>query len=816
MRVSAVALALLASALVLEGSSAGSAARLDYASTAFDVLVPGENGSVKFDGNTSDQTKLYDGLTPLQDRVKKRDLSRYFKPEWLSTKGSGPVRVEDVGRAGARVVRDRYGVAHVTAKTRADAMYAVGWISVEDRGLLMELLRSAGRLAALDAPGYDAFKVALSGRTFVSSPQTEAFISEQFKLLDKAGAKGKRVLSDIDSYLEGINAYYRKQGISVARWTRNDAVASASVIAARLGGGGGDEVRRAMFLSALEQRLGKLPGERVFSDLAENDDPESPVAVPKTFRYHAVPVGKAPGAAVLDDGSFQPAAESGGATPVYRPFMSSALLVGAKRSALGHPLFVAGPQLGYFFPEVVLEVDVHGGGIDARGAVVPGLGYVVIGRGKDFAWSPTSSGSDLSDTYVETLCGDDVHYVFEGRCLEMTSFDAGVLKGTAGQPDTRVFFHETVHGPVLGYATVDGRRVAVSQRRSTRGREILSVIPFMQLNENRVRSPRDFIRVMSGMEFAFNWHYADSRHIAFFSSGRLPVRTTAVDPRLPAAGTGEYEWRGFVPAGGHPQAIDPPSGLIVNWNQRPAHGFGAADDNWAYGSVHRVDLLTANLAGRRKHTLASVVGAMNKAATQDLRALRLLAPIEKVMTSGPAPSYARPELLQLLDAWWNAGASRLDRNLDGKVDEPGAAIMDAVWPRWADAVMSPILGPLTDRLAELLPRDNAPSSSGSSFLYGWYGYVDKDLRGLMGAPVRGGFSTRYCGAGDLTACRNALWAALDAAAKELEAEQGADPVSWHADATAERIVFSPGILTASMRWANRPTFQQVITFTAHR
>ena len=130
--------------------------------------------------------------------------------------------------------------------------------------------------------------------------------------------------------------------------------------------------------------------------------------------------------------------------------------------------------------------------------------------------------------------------------------------------------------------------------------------------------------------------------------------------------------------------------------------------------------------------------------------------------------------------------------------------------------MTPILGPLTDRLAGLLPRDDAPSAQGSSFLYGWYGYVDKDLRSLLGRPVRDPFSTRYCGAGDLTTCRNALWAALDAAARELEAAQGPDPAGWHADASAERITFSPGILPDTMRWTNRDTFQQVITFDAHR
>jgi len=157
--------------------------------------------------------------------------------------------------------------------------------------------------------------------------------------------------------------------------------------------------------------------------------------------------------------------------------MSNAILVGATRSATGHPIFVAGPQLGYFFPEVVLEYDLHGGGIDVRGVAVPGEPYVVIGRGKDFAWSATSSNSDIVDTFVETLCGgDDLHYLYKGACRAMTTFDAGVLRGNPGGPDTKVIFHETVHGPVTGYATANGVRVALAQERATRGREIVNLV----------------------------------------------------------------------------------------------------------------------------------------------------------------------------------------------------------------------------------------------------------------------------------------------------------------------------------------------------
>src|SRR6266566_4195372 len=135
----------------------------------------------------------------------------------------------------------------------------------------------------------------------------------------------------------------------------------------------------------------------------------------------------------------------------------NALLVSARLSATHHPLFVAGPQVGYTYPEILLELDLHGGGIDARGASFPGLSfYVLLGRGKDFAWSATSANSDIVDHYIETLCGGD--QVHKGECRPMTTFDAGLLQGTAKEPEREIVFHETVHGPVLGYATVAGRR----------------------------------------------------------------------------------------------------------------------------------------------------------------------------------------------------------------------------------------------------------------------------------------------------------------------------------------------------------------------
>jgi hypothetical protein len=143
--------------------------------------------------------------------------------------------------------------------------------------------------------------------------------------------------------------------------------------------------------------------------------------------------------------------------------------------------------------------------------------------------------------------------------------------------------------------------------------------------------------------------------------------------------------------------------------------------------------------------------------------------------------------------------------------------MDKAWPKFADAVMSPVLGSELDDLASVIGRNNQANNQGSAYQTGWYGYVEKDLRSLMGRPVADPFQTQFCGHGVLSTCRDALWAALEQAGAELESEQGtADPAAWRANATPERIVFFPGILPSTMRWTNRPTFQQAISYDGHR
>jgi acyl-homoserine lactone acylase PvdQ len=806
----------VAALLVGVGGSAlaATSAPREHAAASWNVLPPGQAGGVSFTKTSTDQLKLYDALTPLQDRVSATTIATTFKRAPLGLGAEKPVRTERP-RKGVTITRDRWGVPHVVGKTAEDVAFGAGYATAQDRQLIMELLRGPGRLAALDAPGIDPFALALQGKTFVPSAATEQRLLAQYALLARTGAQGRAIVRRIDAYLAGINAAYAKEGLQIKPWTRADVVGVAGLIGAIFGSGGGDEARRSAFLSALQARLGPETGRAVWEDLRLRDDPEARTAVEGRFAG-----GRA--ASELGNVLLDPASATGAV--VAKPpselqlGASNALLVGAKRSATGRPLAVMGPQVGYYYPGILLELDLQGGGYASRGAAFPGISFaILLGRGPDYAWSATSASLDLTDQYVETLCdGSDTRYLWNGSCREMSTFDAGVVRGAPGTADQALVYRETVHGPVVGYATVEGRRVAISTRRSTRGRELLASRLFDTLSTGGVRSAKDFLRAASGIELTFNWHYLDHKDVAVFTSGRVPVRAAGVDSGLPTKGTGQFEWQGFLAAAKHPQQVNPKAGVLLNWNNKHAKGYPASDEEWAYGSVQRVDLLWAAAQRLQKHTLASLVGAMNLAATQDLRAVRVWPQVSSVLATATAPSERARQAAALVDAWVQRGGARLDVDLDGKVDDPGAAVLDAAWKPVTDAVLRPVLGDLVLDLEALEARDDPPARGGSAYLGGWYSYVEKDLRTVLGRPVTGRYAIAYCGKGALPACAAALWQALDEAAAALEAAQGTTPSAWRADASAERIRFTPGIMQDSMRWTNRPTFQQVISFRTHR
>jgi hypothetical protein len=815
-----VAAGLVAAPTPATGTPTGDVARY--------ILPAGNYGGLPTNANSRDQLPLYDALTPLRGNVTDADINNLFLPEDFQPIGA--THEEVTGRPGVQIIYDSYGVAHVKGDTRADVAFGAGWVTARDRGLLLQLGRGPARAAVADVPGIDAFSLVTSGQSFVPSAAAEALVTEQQDLIVQTyGAKGVEILADAQAQADGINAYYAANGIVQPPATVNDVIAVTAFIGSIFGAGGGGEASNADLLATLQNQLGPVRGHQAWNDAMLSDDPEAPTTTRRKYDYGPLTGGDVTGSVTVDAGSIVPLDPRGGVAPpadlapapaaeaspvstgagtTSDPVLvdasaappsrqaSNFLVVAPRRSATGNPLAVMGPQLGYYYPEIVQQIHLSGPGIEAQGAAVPGMAmYILIGRTPDYAWSLTSANHDVRDVFAEQLCEpdgsaptrDSTHYVFDGQCIPFEQFDAGTLQGTP------IRYQRSVHGSMIGTATVGGQPYALTRQRSTFGRDGLNLAALHDMTGGGVSNAGAFYDTANQFGFTFNWAYVNRRETAFFSSGYLPVRHAGLDRRLPTLGTGGYEWQGYLSRDQHPHDSGGPGGLLLNWNNKSAPGF-MHGDNEAYGSVHRVELFDKFASAV---TLAGDVSVMNRAATEDVRS-PVWPTVRAVLATGPAPNALDAQVVSLLDDWVAQDAPRLDADNSGKYDSPGPTIMDAVWRPIAEAVMAPVYGPA---LANLNQVRNLGGLAGESF-------VDKDLRTLLKQPVKGRFALKYCGNGSLDACRAALWAAIDQAVATIAVTQGPDPTTWRSNAATTGFV--PGLIPDRMRTTNRPTFQQVL------
>lgn len=806
--------------LVTVAAAAPAGAVTDLSGGAYQILAPGEEGGFPPNKFSTDQGVLYNELTPRQGDV----TAPLLQKDYLSEKFHEPHQAGDTeemtARAGVEIWRDSYDIPHIFGATRGDVMYGSGWVAAQDRGLLLALGLGPAYAAALSIPSVNAFELLLTGRSFTPSAQAVRFVAEQEKVLKEAGPEGEQVIEDLEEWAEGVNGYEQTlpEADRIPPVNITDAIAGFAFIGSIFGNGGGEEVANSNLLARLEAKYGESEGLKIFRDLREVNDPEAPTTASKPFPYDGVPTGPTPGAMVIEPESESTSAiEAAQDTRASRRKASNFLLVGAKHTVGKHPLAVMGPQLGYFYPEIVMQAQLSGPGIEAEGIVAPISPYVFIGRGTDYAWSLTSADSENVQQFLLKLCNpkggavsrESEDYEYDGSCIPMTNFDAGTIGAGDGEGEHEVYFKESVYGPVSGTVMVKGAPYAVANDRTTRGREPMGELAFSALDSNRVHNPEQFFEVANKLETTFNMAYLDSEHIAYFSAGRLPVLAPGTDPSLPTLGDGEYNWEGFLTLAQHPHEVDPASQVFTNWNNKPAPEWGAASDNWSEGPVQRVQLYTGF---KKRMNEARDVAIMNRAATQDLRAVKVWPTIEQALAGGPAPSKLAEEAAGLVDKWVGEGASLYGVN---HPENPGAAVMDAAWTPIAEAVLAPVLGELLPELESISAPDNPPNPEGSSFGSGWYSYVYKDLREELWEPVAQPYSRKYCGGGNLEACRNSLWAAIQKAAEGLEASQGSDLANWRAPEV--RIEFPPlgPFIPYTMSWTNRSTFQQVIEFTGH-
>jgi acyl-homoserine lactone acylase PvdQ len=865
------------------------------------VLPPGEAGTdnalqlaaFKAKGDRPahwmDQQPLYENLLYASPSLTHDQVADYYKD---ATFGVRPDDVESTEspRPGLTIIRDKqYGVPHIYGDTRADVMFGTGYAGAEDRLFLMDVLRHTGRAQLSSFAGGARGNRAMDRVQWALAPYTEQDLQRQVdRAPELGGAEGAQVVADVTNFVAGINAYIAKARLDPTKmpgeyaafgkqpedWRVTDVIAEASLIGGIFGKGGGNELRSALLLQALQKRFGDRGGRRAWADFRRKEDPEAPTTVRgRRFPYETTSPFTRHGLALPDPGTVtfltpggalpdEPSSAERTATRLRLPIpddgsigsqllrqfagapphASNWELVSANESANGHAIGVLGPQVAYYVPEILMEEDLHGPGIDARGATFPGVNlYVQLGHGRDYAWSATTATSDNVDTFAEVLCQDDVHYLYKGECRAMDKLDVtnswtpNASDQTPPGSETLTVYR-TVHGIVYARGKVGGKDVAFVTARTTYFHEADSALGFLRLNDpNFVKDPQSFRRAIDGINFAFNWAYIDADHIAYQLSGAYPYRAPNTSPDFPILGTGEYDWQGFdpdrylmhtVPLDKRPNAVDPR--YLVSWNNKQAPGWAAADDKLSYGPVFRSKMIEQRvrnaIAGPRKMALEQLVQAMEEPATQDVRAVMLTTPLVRAL-GHPTPAPLRAEI-DRLRGWAASGGHRRDLDKDGRYDEDDAVtLMDAWWPRMLDAIYRPVLGDEAfDALHDMLqfggpPVGKAPDDY-PGFSDGWWSYVNKDLRDMFNhRKPAGRLSRGYCGGGSRKACRRllrrTLLQALGDSHEELygHGDCASDPQARCFD--QNRFTIASAVSVPNFPFQNRPTFQQTVEITQH-
>ncbi|HEX6116299.1 MAG TPA: penicillin acylase family protein [Solirubrobacterales bacterium] len=861
-----------------------------------------------------DQYDMYSNLV-YDAPIGASEIPSYFKDASFGTKPENRERTYSP-RADVTIVRDDFGVPHIYGDGRAGAMFGAGYASAEDRLFFMDVLRHAGRAELSSFIG--GGQTGMDHDVWADTPYTEDELQLQFDLGDDLyGARGAQLQGDVTNYVAGINKYISEARIDPSKmpgeyaltakpggpddWEVTDVISTASLVAGIFGKGGGNEVGSAVVLDEAKQRFGRK-GKRVWSDFRSAEDPEAPTTVHDTkFPYERVP-RKTPGLALPDRGTLEreplvvdatgtggPVEAARAADPLAAPpgpdaaesivgplsqvtGASNALLIPGAESESGTPLAVFGPQVSYFAPQILMEQSIHapdgpqGPAVDARGAAFLGTNlFVQLGRGRDYAWSATSAGQDIIDSFALPLCEpgggkpslDSQNYRYRGECLPFEVLE----RSNSWQPNPAVDptapGSETLRalrtklGIVTHRAEIDGEPYAYTRLRATYFHEVDSALGFSEFNDPEVmKTPEGFMDAACKIDYTFNWFYVNEDRIAYFNSGYNPKRSRKTDPNFPAFGTKKYEWRGYQPPSdavlqptpADPAAVDPHSltakqepcrkhpqvvdqRYLTSWNNKQAPAYRASDAEWGYQPIYRSDSLDerieSGIAGARKMSLVELINAMEDAGTVDLRGSQVLPWVLEVIGRGKGASADAKRAIATLRAWVKAGAHRRDLNRDGVYDNAEAVrIMDAWWPLLLEAEFRPSLGrDLYGAVESARSIDDTPhkpgTNQGSAYNGGWYGYVQKDLRSLLGEPVEGAYSRVYCGRGRLGRCRKALVASLEVATAIPASEVYAD--ADDCDVGDPQMCFDAVEYTATggvgqppMPWINRPTFQQAV------
>ena len=500
---------------------------------------------------------------------------------------SGTITVAGLDHS-VSVLRDQWGVPHITASTLHDVAFAQGYVTAQDRLFQMEFNRrvAQGRLAEMFGPG-PKNSILQDDEVLRTLGLYRAAMGERATL----ALSDTRTLGELQAYADGVNAFLNTHksslpleftilGIAPEPWTAVDSLAYGRVVALSLDGQWYTKYARAMVLAKL--------GPVVTNSLFPPYPTTNPTLFTSTLQASAVtpssgqsasapPAIPASNTASLANPAFANLApgvlDSAATLQSLLGSISDALgsndwVVDGSKTTTGKPLLANDPHLGINMPAIWYEVGLRGpGGLDVIGFSFPGVPGIVIGHNAYIAWGVTNVGADDTDLYLETLdpTNHPGQYEYNGQWFPFTTRQE-TIKVRGGSPVT-ITVQSTVDGPLLNGVVTDLKRTQAVSLKWTALQNGYTFAGFFQLDF--ATSWDEFNAAIDDISISQNFVYADTAgNIGYRMSGLLPLRPAAND-FVPVDGSNSAnEWTGYVPQSQMPRLFNPPTHVIATANNQ--------------------------------------------------------------------------------------------------------------------------------------------------------------------------------------------------------------------------------------------------------
>jgi penicillin G amidase len=637
----------------------------------------------------------------------------------------GELRLQGL-RGPVTVIRDRWGVPHISAENDDDAYFAQGFVTASERLFQIDLTmryasgRLAGMLGELALP-LDRFARTV-GWNRAGRRVAEKFDDRSRSMVQAWGAGMRAWAQTMPARPVEYEVLDLQPDVAAADAVEERVASAAAFIAWNLSGNWDAELLR----MEIADKLGPRAVEDLFPGFT------APAEVDTT------------GLRVLDllrDAPSRPGGQG-----------SNNWVVAGSRSETGAPLLANDPHLTAGMPPIWFECHLTTPSFDVSGVALPFSPGIVIGRTARVAWGTTNVSGDTQDLYVERLNDDGTAALYQGEWERLTTHEEPIE--VRGRPDPEILrVRETRHGPILdSYLLGSGRPEVVEGgiRRTVALRWVgaeHTVQPSTLHAMAVATDAAEFREAIRGWECpGQNFVFADAGGtIAMQTTGMSPIRHDSHDGTVPAPGwTADHEWEGWIPYDDLPRDTNPDTGFLATANQR----IQSEDDERQIGRdysppfrAHRIEEL---LSHRRAHGVESF--ARMQTDTLSSPALLLVA-----FLIGVEPQSERQERAISELRGWNAELSS---------DSVAAAIYEVWCVHIAGEILLPRLGP------ELFDHYYARRSSTNPF------------RSEVLPRLIADASPDWFGAEGLTARDARLRTALDAALDRLTATLGPDMETW--------------------------------------